>query len=102
MVETRVPKCKCPSCGTELDAATDVLNRAATPNPGDITICLRCGLLMRFKDDMTLRQLTGKEMIEAMKDPRVATIERARGTVMAGFTADEAMTKIMADYKANR
>jgi hypothetical protein len=81
--ETRVPPSNCPNCGTELDCASDVLGGNERPSPGDVTICLGCGLLMRFKDDMRLRRLTGAEMIEALKDPRVATIESARQLTLA-------------------
>jgi|SRR5580765_7564284 hypothetical protein len=80
--ETRVPPSACPGCGSELDCASDVIANAS-PEPGDVTICLTCGLLMRFKDDMRLRRLTGVEMIEALQDPRVALIESARQMTMA-------------------
>ena len=33
---------------------------------------------MRFQADLTLRQVTGKELIEVLKDDRVSLLERAR------------------------
>jgi hypothetical protein len=81
--EYRVPVTNCFGCGNPNDAATNVLG-TDNPEPGDVTICLRCGMLMRFRKNMTLRQLTGKEMIEALQDPRVSHIERTRQEVMKG------------------
>jgi hypothetical protein len=79
--ETRVPECKCPNCGAGVDAATNLFGKGG-PEPGDISICLYCGCLMKFKDDMMLRRLTGAELIEVLKDDRVAAIERARQHVV--------------------
>jgi hypothetical protein len=80
--ETRMPACKCPGCGYDLDAATNLLGVGA-PTPGDITICLMCGRLMKFTDALLLRELTGPELIEALQDERVARIEAARQITMA-------------------
>ena len=77
----RMPECKCLGCGRALDCASNMLS-ADSPGPGDITICLTCGKLMAFKDDLSFRELTGTEMIEVLKDPRVALLERARQEVM--------------------
>ena len=76
-----VPECKCPGCGAACDASTNLLGKQG-PEPGDVSICLYCGMLMKFTDDMMLRQLTGTEMIEVLKDERVAKIERARQWAM--------------------
>lgn len=51
---TRVPKSICPTCQTILSAATDFTHGAA-PKPDDITICINCGTILCFKEDMTLR-----------------------------------------------
>lgn len=78
-----VPETKCFSCGQPNDAATNVLGKDG-PDAGDVTICMYCGALAIFNADKTLRELTGKELIEVMKDPRVQQIERARQYAMKG------------------
>jgi hypothetical protein len=78
---TRTPECICPSCGKVFDMATDATSDE-TPSPGDITICLTCGHLMAFTDDMTVRELTPKEMHEIAGDPYVLALQKARGEAM--------------------
>jgi hypothetical protein len=47
-----------------MDAASHPSGEA-TPSPGDFTVCMYCNHLMAFANDMTLRELTGSEMVEA-------------------------------------
>jgi len=50
----RLPSSTCPDCGYVMDAATAVSRKDATPKPGDASLCLKCGALLRFADDLTL------------------------------------------------
>ena len=50
----------CTSCKKILDGTTCV-NDEVKPNPGDITICMYCGNVMAFDDDLSLRNLTIEE-----------------------------------------
>lgn len=77
---TRMRKSNCTGCGTTVDAATAIDNRTAEPSPGDITVCLYCGRLMAFADDLAVRDLTDAEMIDAAADERILAIlqERAK------------------------
>jgi len=53
----------CPRCSTLLDAATDTnLQDPRTPKPEDLTICIKCGLLLVFTADMSLRRATIEEI----------------------------------------
>lgn len=52
--QVRVPPCKCPTCGLEWDGATEVNNNAATPTPGDFSLCINCGELMRYSAELEL------------------------------------------------
>lgn len=54
----------------------------ASPAPGDITICLCCGHLMAFADDLSPRALTDAEMVAIAGDRRVLAVQHARGKVM--------------------
>lgn len=55
MHKTRLPACRCPYCGTQLDAATK-LDRAIMPKPGDISVCIKCAQVLVFADDLMLRK----------------------------------------------
>lgn len=81
---TRTPISKCPSCGTPNDAATlaGKGDEATRPDPGDVSVCLYCGHLMAFAEDLTLRDLTDAEMHEVAGDPRILAVQKARGMAM--------------------
>jgi transcription elongation factor Elf1 len=67
----------CPSCGKLLDGAAGVATDAR-PEPGDVSVCVYCGHLMAFADDLTLRELTAAEMHEIAGDERILAVQRAR------------------------
>jgi hypothetical protein len=48
----------CPSCGTELGAAThaSLEDRGVSPKPGDFSICWTCGALNRFTEGLQLKE----------------------------------------------
>ncbi len=50
---SRVPAQWCPDCFHKLDGVTSV-GAEATPSPGDFTVCIECGNILRFADDMSL------------------------------------------------
>jgi hypothetical protein len=50
----------------------------ARPKPGDFTVCIRCGHLMCFGDDLSMRELTDAEMIIIASDQRLLVIQAAR------------------------
>jgi len=77
---SRVKLSQCLDCGAPNDSAAAV-GCEAKPQPGDITICLRCGHLMAFGDDLALRQLTDAEVIEIAGDERIIAVQKLRGMV---------------------
>jgi hypothetical protein len=66
--QSRVPPSKCLNCGKEMDAATSTEGDYA-PQPGSIGICFHCRHLMAYADDLTLRELTGEEVVEIAGNP---------------------------------
>ena len=58
-VDTKLPQSQCCACGTTLDGAA---GRAA-PKPGDFSICIYCGALSVFDEDLKLREPTQEEAI---------------------------------------
>jgi hypothetical protein len=79
---SRVPKSKCLACGVRMDRATNMFDGQLKPSPEDFTICLKCGHLMIFADDLRVRELTTKEIVKIAGDKRVLLLQRARGAVM--------------------
>lgn len=75
-----VPASECVNCRKQLDGATCV-GSGGTPGTGDFTVCIYCGHLMMFADDMRLRDPTDAEMIDIAGDERLIAIQRARSKV---------------------
>jgi hypothetical protein len=70
----------CTSCGEMLDGATCVGNDIG-PSPGDVTVCISCGHIMVFADDLSFRDPTDAEIVAIAGDPYVLMIQRARAAV---------------------
>lgn len=64
--------CCCPACGTTLDAASNLGGAPARPGPGDFSVCIRCGTLLRYVETpekgLTLDTVT-RELAEKGLDP---------------------------------
>lgn len=74
---TPVPTSACGRCGQVLDHATGP-DHDAIPEPGDITLCIRCGTVHRFGPDMELIPLTREELDDAFSGPEGIELLRAR------------------------
>ena len=62
----KTPLNKCPRCEVEVDQATHMEAEHATPTPGCFSICIMCGFVSVFADDLTLRR-PGEEERQAIK-----------------------------------
>ena len=76
MKTTVTPECKCTACGAAIDRATHVGD--VDPDPGDVAVCLECGHVMVFADDLTARDPTDDEMVEIAGDRDVLAVQKAR------------------------
>jgi hypothetical protein len=76
---TRTPRNHCLECGKTIDAGSPVEKGNHRPKPGDIAICLDCAHLHAYADDLTLRQLTGDEIVEIAGDPMIVKAVNAIG-----------------------
>ena len=72
---TMTPASACLNCGAEHDRASG--NDGASPAPGDWSICVECGGLSVFADDLTLRPPSAEENEAAIKDAGVAQFRLA-------------------------
>jgi hypothetical protein len=48
----------CPTCGHTLDAVSEMGSGDREPEPGDASMCIACGELLEFGEDMQLILLT--------------------------------------------
>lgn len=85
MSDEHLPEVRCSACGNKLNAATHVGPDDPRPTPGDASLCLYCGHLSVFADDLTLRPLTDAEMYEAAGDPRILKVQRLRAEYFIKF-----------------
>ncbi len=63
----------CVKCGEKLDIATSIEN--APPSPGDTSICIYCGNLMEFDEDMQLTELDLDKYVETVTDPQYRLVK---------------------------
>lgn len=72
----RVPESKCPKCGYTLDAVGQIENLIVDkPEPGDLTVCLKCLAVLVFDKNMKQRTATAEEMHENLSE--IFAIRRA-------------------------
>lgn len=60
----RLPKTSCPACGYVMDDATAADGSNVWPEPGDFSLCLRCGEVLVYNGQMTVRRATNAEINE--------------------------------------
>jgi hypothetical protein len=85
---TRLPhRPSCPHC-LEVHKAATALADGEEPGSGAISICLNCGELGRFEDDMSIRKLTDTELYELQRQDSWGPVEQlVRGRIRAWCAA---------------
>jgi len=83
-----VPASACLNCGIINDACTN-LDEDARPDPGDFTICFKCGHLMVFADDLSLRKPTDAEMLIIAGNKQLIAAQRARDLYWKEHKSDD-------------
>lgn len=96
MTSVKLKPSMCPSCGYFMDAASPALERKISPKANDVSMCLSCGAVLVFDQDLSLRSMTEDEksalpphmarLLEAMERHRRSVIPpeglvRDRGSV---------------------
>ena len=77
----RAFECKCLSCGEVLDVVSDLSLEVNQVRPGDITVCLYCGHVGAFAEDLSLRELTPEEVHEVAGNEEILALQKARTRV---------------------
>lgn len=70
-----LPESACPFCGHKMDHAFST-QTDNPPTPGDFSLCIRCGRVLRFAEDMTLLKVEREEM-ETLDTETLLELERA-------------------------
>jgi hypothetical protein len=78
---TDLPKDYCLGCKCLLEVATDIVGDEA-PESGDITICLYCGHIMAFDEQLKVRELTSQEMHKVAGHRIILAAQAARRKVL--------------------
>jgi predicted nucleic-acid-binding Zn-ribbon protein len=66
-----VMKDSCPYCGHNFDSASMPGDETIRPVPGDITLCIKCGEVSQFGDEMELSPFNVSQLnLEQLKDIR--------------------------------
>lgn len=60
----------CPGCGEPLDVSQAVDLQPHMPQPGDCSVCMICGAVSRFTNDLKLRLITAQELLELRPEER--------------------------------
>jgi hypothetical protein len=53
----------CPTCNSKLSAATGILDDEWVARPKDMSICINCGEILTFTDDLDLRLADLNDML---------------------------------------
>lgn len=57
-----MPPSRCPICQTQLDHAMPVAGVVASPEPGDATVCAKCGAMLKYGEGLGLEVLSDEEL----------------------------------------
>jgi hypothetical protein len=64
MIEViRLPESDCPGCGKKLDSATNLTGGSGIDR-GDYSVCIRCGTLLRYDQQLHVKKATKTELGE--------------------------------------
>jgi hypothetical protein len=72
-VTTRIGEACCCECGHKMDACSG----PTRPEPGDITLCIECGSLNSFDENLKLTKPTDEQYFEAAASPELQKLRRA-------------------------
>ena len=82
---------KCANCGKGANSYT---GGKAAPAPGDFSVCVYCGALLRYDGEpLTLRAITDAELVMLMTSPAwpmVKRMQNARERVRQALEGDDA------------
>lgn len=84
-MSSKLPPSQCPACKKVIDAATIASGKTEVPRPGDFTICIYCGEVLRFGPELELIQADLNDLASLDEPTRnfIGRVQQARKEVMA-------------------
>lgn len=73
---------RCPWCGYLVDAATNVTGEGA-PEPGDLTLCVKCAMPAQFGPDGRLAKVSDGEIRDGLSAEDFAMFQKARRALLS-------------------
>jgi NAD-dependent SIR2 family protein deacetylase len=61
------PECRCLKCNQTFTGALET-TESGPPQPGAISVCISCGAVMIFGEDLKVREFTDSEVSELLAD----------------------------------
>ena len=79
MSDDRVFHSICPFCGSHLDRVGHIVGDNLQPDNGDVTLCIRCGVVGVFDDTVLggVRKPTSRERRDIRRDGRIREVREA-------------------------
>ena len=88
---TRLPnKPHCPVCRKMLDAASALDGSNDGPTPGDVTICINCGMVLKFTKTLGLTVATPQD-VDQLSYEQAVQIAKAQQFILHRYAARQAM-----------
>lgn len=82
MRDRQIPTQACIACGYVMDMVSNMFNHIQRPKVGDLSVCMKCGHLTAFDENMMHRPLNDEEQKYIAGDPRLLALQQARGEVL--------------------
>jgi hypothetical protein len=73
---------KCLECGYEIDSTAEAFGRANKPREGDYSMCLNCGAVAIFDNNLQFRKPNKEEKLEIAGNPAVMLAQLARSATV--------------------
>lgn len=67
---------KCPHCGKDINAASSIDDMAATPEPGDFSLCFGCAGFLKFGDNLELLPMTYDDIVDLPPEHRTPLLQQ--------------------------
>lgn len=84
MKTTKIPNNSCPKCSARIEFATAApgpgMDPEASPQPGDLTICINCSTFLIFEKDLSLSLMT-KELFDSLEEEDKLFLQQLESTV---------------------
>lgn len=83
----------CPCCGYKLDGATS-LDTPRTPEPGDLTVCLKCTSILTYEGPAEIKLITTELFEQMLDEPTRNKLQNVAYYIAGGIRVERPLTRI--------